>query len=149
MRLQVTFNEHLLKTRVMHSSELGLIGTAVSKDFILKSGHTDAKRDEWPTQMSARELGVKARTSLLVRSGVENLWKVGARSPTVALWIALLASSLGSSPAEPRPNCPEARRSPLLIPGSLPRTGEGRKVQCPLAAHFCGRSLRAAGHAGG
>ncbi|OWK06288.1 BCAP29 [Cervus elaphus hippelaphus] len=45
----------------------------------------------------------------------------------------------GSSPAEPRPNCPEARRPLLLIPGSLPRTGEARKVQCTLAAHFCGR----------
>ena len=131
----------------MHSSELGLIGTAVSKDFILKSGHTDAKRDEWPTQMSARELGVKARTSLLVRSGVENLWKVGARFPTVALWIALLASSLGTAR---RAKAELPGGSQLLIPGSLPRTGEGRKVQCPLAAHFfCGRSLRAAGHAGG
>ena len=77
MRLQVTFNEHLLKTSFLHSSELGIIGTAVSKDFTLKSGHTDAKRDEWPTKISAGELGVKARTSLLVRSRVENLWKVG------------------------------------------------------------------------
>lgn len=33
----------------------------------------------------------------MVRSGVENLWKVGARFPTVALWIALLASSLGAA----------------------------------------------------
>ena len=57
---------------------------------------------------------------------------------------------LWEQPGEPRPNCPEARRpTPLLIPESLPRTGEGRKVQCPLAAHFCGRSLRAVGHAGG
>ena len=47
--------------------------------------------------MSAQEFGIKARTSLLVRSGVENLWKVGARFPTVALWIALLASSLGTA----------------------------------------------------
>ena len=66
-----------MKTSFLHSSELGIIGTAVSKDFTLKSGHTDAKRDEWPTKISAGELGVKARTSLLVRSGVENLWKSG------------------------------------------------------------------------
>lgn len=114
MRLQVKFNEHLLKTSFLHSSELARYPrAAVSKDFTLKSGHTDAKRDEWPTEMSARELGVKARTSLLVRSGVENLWKVGARFPTVALWIALLASSLGAAqPSQGR----TARR--LAAPGS-------------------------------
>ena len=55
----------------------------------------------------------------------------------------------GNSPAGPRPNCPETRRPRLLIPGSLPRTGEARKVQCTLAAHFCGRTLPAARHAGG
>ena len=38
-----------MKTSFLHSSELGILGIAVSKGFTLKSGHSDAKRDEWPT----------------------------------------------------------------------------------------------------
>ena len=47
----------------------------------------------------------------MVRSGVENLWKVGARFPAVALCVDSTPFLIfGSSPAEPRPNCMEARR---------------------------------------
>ena len=49
MRPQVTFNEHLLKTSCLHSSELGIIGTAVSNEFTLKSERTDENKDEWST----------------------------------------------------------------------------------------------------